>query len=56
MNTGVRWYPQYFQQQSQVRFCCNKEMEEAGCYHVLQLHAEPSVGAPGKGGLGFNHP
>ena len=29
--------------QPQVRVCCKKKIEDAGCYHVLQLHAEPSV-------------
>ena len=30
-------------------------MEEAGCNHALQLHAEPRVSAPATRGLGFNH-
>ena len=34
-----------------MRVCYNKPSQEAGGQHALQLHAEPSVGAPAKRGI-----
>ena len=35
LRSGDRRYPQRVKQQSRVGVCCDKEMEEAGCYHIF---------------------